>query len=110
MIKYPFPFRRNMCAADATDPTADVFVLQPCRTSAAFEAFPRRRRRIALDAASQLLLARGFEIVHHAGVLLLVRGRCDVSVYATGKLLLKTKNADLAREEAERIFTALLAM
>jgi len=86
------------------------FLLQPCRTSAAYEAFPKRRTRVDLALAERKLRAAGIEVLHNASVLLLVRGACEASVFENGKVLLKTTDRAIAQSEASRILGVLEAM
>ena len=77
-------------------------LLKPCKTSAAFEAIPRERLGLDLDRCEKILLPL-CAIVAHAGVLLIVHDRCEVSIHRDGRLILKTDSHDLAFEQAGRI-------
>lgn len=77
-------------------------VLKPCKTSAAFEAIPREHFSLDLDLCQEIL-KNNCTIVAHAGVLLIVNDRCEVSIHRDGRLILKTDSKDLAGEEAGRI-------
>ncbi|MGA2918766.1 hypothetical protein [Methanoregula sp.] len=77
-------------------------LLKPCKTSAAFEAIPRERFSLDLDRCEEILRPV-CTIVAHAGVLLIVNDRCEVSIHRDGRLILKTDVQDLAMEQAGRI-------
>lgn len=73
-------------------------LLRPCTTSAGFTANPERPRRLDLGRLKPSLEGAGYAIVVDARVLLLVRKGVESSVYANGKVLLKT--TDRAAAEA----------
>ena len=77
-------------------------LLKPCKTYAAFEAIPRERFGLDLDRCEEILRPV-CTIVAHAGVLLIVNDRCEVSIHKDGRLILKTDSQDLATEQAGRI-------
>jgi hypothetical protein len=77
-------------------------LLKPCKTSAAFEAIPRERLSLNLDLCEEILKPV-CTIVAHAGILLIVSDRCEVSIHKDGRLILKTDSGDLARDQAGRI-------
>jgi hypothetical protein len=77
-------------------------LLKPCKTSAAFEAIPRERFSLDLDRCEEILRPV-CTIVAHAGVLLIVNDRCEVSIHKNGKLILKTDSQELASAQAGRI-------
>jgi hypothetical protein len=77
-------------------------LLKPCKTSAAYEAIPRERLSLDLDLCEELLRPV-CTIVAHAGVLLIVRDQCEVSIHKDGRLILKTDSQELATEQAGRV-------
>ena len=77
-------------------------LLKPCKTSAAYEAIPRERLSLDLDLCEELLRPV-CTIVAHAGVLLIVRDQCEVSIHKDGRLILKTDSQEIASEQAGRI-------
>lgn len=77
-------------------------LLKPCKTSAAFEAIPRERFSLDLDLCEEIL-KKACTIVAHAGILLIVHDRCEVSIHKDGRLILKTDSKELASEQAGRI-------
>lgn len=83
------------------------YTVRPCTTSAGYEARPRRPLGLTLPEAESALRGAGVEVVRNAGVVLLARAGCDVTVFPTGKLLLKTSSAEVAEEATRRIAGAL---
>ncbi len=72
-------------------------LVRPCKTSAAYEALPDRQGRLDMARVRAALEAAGFEILLDARIMLLVRGRLECTVYQTGRILMKTQDADAAR-------------
>jgi hypothetical protein len=95
----------------------EFYLVQPCATSAGYEARPRKPLKLSLDEAEAALRKAGVEILRNAGIVLLARAQplapglgsqgCDVTVFPTGKLLLKTTSQQVAEEATERIGRAL---
>ena len=83
------------------------YVVRPCATSAGYEARPRKPLQLSLAEAEARLRGAEVEVVRNAGVVLLARAGCDVTVFPTGKLLLKTTDEALAEAAARRIAGAL---
>ncbi|HMA04467.1 MAG TPA: hypothetical protein VKO45_00925 [Methanomicrobiales archaeon] len=77
-------------------------ILKPCKTTAAFEAIPRGHFQLDL-ALCEKILGKSCTVVANAGVLLIVRDRCEVTIHRDGRLLLKTGSEEVARDQAERI-------
>lgn len=82
-------------------------MVRPCATSAGYEARPRKPLQLSIDEAEQALRAAEVEVLRNAGVVLLARAGCDVTVFPTGKLLLKTTSAAVAEDATRRIAAAL---
>jgi len=89
------------------DPRGAFYVVRPCATSAGYEARPRRPLGLTTGQAAERLRAAGVEVVRDAGVVLLARAGCDVTVFPTGKLLLKTTHQAEAEVATARIAAAL---
>lgn len=81
-----------------------LVLLQPCKTTAAFEAIPDSDLRLDLEAVEQRLHAAGWRTLANAGVMLVIRrGTDDASVFKSGKLLIKTRDATVA----QRVWTEI---
>lgn len=88
--------------------SADGFyMVRPCATSAGYEARPRKPLALSIHEAERALRAADVEVLRNAGVVLLARAGCDVTVFPTGKLLLKTTSAAVAEDATRRIAAAL---
>jgi hypothetical protein len=81
-----------------------VPILRPCKNTAAFEALPDNGRlSVDLDALERVLLEEGWEPVVNAAVMLIMKKDVEVSIYKSGKMLLKTRDPVVAKE----LFAAL---
>lgn len=80
-----------------------MVLIQPCKTTAAYEAIPERDLGLDLGRLEGDLVARGWQPVANAGILLVVRKRLETSIFQSGKLLIKTRN----RVEAEAVWSEL---
>jgi hypothetical protein len=83
------------------------YTVRPCATSAGYEARPRRPLALTLGEAEAKLRSAQVEVVRNAGVVLLAHAGCDVTVFPTGKLLLKTTSEAVAQDATRRIAAAL---
>ncbi|MDY6964594.1 MAG: hypothetical protein SVM80_01315 [Halobacteriota archaeon] len=82
------------------------FTLKPCKSSAAFEMVLEKKVNIGLKKASETLISCGFEIVLNANVILIVKRDIEVSIYPSGKLIVKTDS----KEDAENLATEIYGM
>lgn len=74
-----------------------MVLLQPCKTTAAYEAIPERDLRLDLEAVERNLHASGWRTLANAGIMLVIqRGADDASVFQSGKLLIKTRDPAVA--------------
>ena len=73
-------------------------LLELCRNRAGYEAVPRTRLKLRLDEVERDLREAGFEPLANAGILLVVRWEdVELSVFESGKLLVKTRDEAKAR-------------
>lgn len=81
-------------------------LIQPCKTSAVYEAIPERRVKLDMDAFETNLRTQGWDIVANGGIILVVKkGRDNASVFEDGKALIKTQEKSVA----ERVWNELSA-
>ncbi len=83
-------------------------VLELCRNRAGYEAAPERKLALDLDVVQVALEEGGFETLANARIILVSRiGVVEVSVFESGKLLFKTKDAARAYAGMQLVFAAL---
>ncbi len=78
-------------------------VVRLCRSSAAIEAIPEKKENLDLYEVEEKLRAAGYEIITNLGPIMVVKKDVEITIYDTGKLLLKTKDEEKAREEIEAL-------
>ena len=72
-------------------------LLRPCTTSAGFLATPDRPHRLDMRLLRDRLAKAGYDVVIDAAIILIVRKGVESSLYDTGKVLLKTTDAQAAK-------------
>lgn len=80
-------------------------ILRPCKNTAAFEVIPDRGDlKLDVSALQPKLEAEGWHTVANAVVMLIVRrafagaeGEVELSIYRSGKLLIKTRQPEVAK-------------
>lgn len=82
------------------------YLLQPCRTTAAFIASLRKARRISLDTARRQLEDAGFA-VEDLSVMLIVGTNPELTLYESGKALIKTADEDAARRAIDSVYAVV---
>lgn len=82
--------------------------MELCSKSGGFEVTPEQAITVALDEAVDRFEDAGLDVVTNAGVLLVVdAGSCEVSVFESGRLLVKTHDEATARGAVRAVYDAL---
>ena len=81
-------------------------MIRLCTSGGAFEAVPMKNIRISLEDAANKLINAGYSVTN-AKVLLIVRKRCELTAYPSGRLLIKTNDEKTANDAAEEIYRIL---
>ncbi len=79
------------------------YLLKPCRTATAFISTLKKPARVDLSVAAKSLREAGFA-VHDVKVMLIVQGEPEVTLYESGKALVKTDDAEAARGAIDRVY------
>ncbi len=82
------------------------YLLKPCRTSAGFTSTLRKKTRLDLKDARQKLENVGYKITD-VEVMLILEGPASLTLYESGKLLLKTNEKSEAQGVADAIYGLL---
>lgn len=82
------------------------FMMRPCRTSAAYFATLRKPLTLDLSEAATDLEAKGYRVTD-CGVLLILHQEPEVTLYKSGRVLVKTGEERAAREAVKEVYEAL---
>jgi hypothetical protein len=82
------------------------YLLKPCRTATAFISTLKKARRVDLSAAAERLRQSGW-IVSDVKVMLILDGDPELTMYESGKILVKTDDEVAARASIDRVYEAI---
>lgn len=82
------------------------YLLKPCRTATAFISTLKKSGRVDLTRAAERLRERGW-VVHDVKVMLILEGEPELTIYESGKVLVKTNDEDVARIAIDRVYDAI---
>ena len=82
------------------------YLLKPCRTATAFISSLKKPRRVELSEAAERLRGAGWT-VSDVKVMLILEGEPELTLYESGKILVKTDDERLAREAIDRVYEAI---
>ena len=84
---------------------SDGFVMELCGNRAAWQIEVDGIESIDLEAVGQKIEADGYEVGIHNRLCWTFNGPCDLTLYPSGKLLVKTEDKELAAEVARKHVT-----
>jgi hypothetical protein len=82
------------------------YLLKPCRTATAFISTLKKAARIDLAGAATRLHDAGWA-VHDVKVMLIVEGDPELTLYESGKVLVKTDDEADARAAIDRVYRTI---
>ena len=82
------------------------YLLKPCRTATAFISSLKQARRVDLGAAAERLRQNGWTVTD-VKVMLILEGEPELTVYESGKILVKTDDERTARTAIDRVYQAM---
>jgi hypothetical protein len=82
------------------------YLLMPCKTTAAFISTLKKPRRISLGKARRQLEDAGYA-VEDLSVMLIVNTVPELTLYESGKTLIKTADAEAARKAIDGVYGVL---
>ena len=80
---------------------SDGFVMELCGNRAAWQIVPDGINSIDLDQVGQTIISAGYTVGIQNRVGWTFTGPCDLTLYPSGKLLVKTEDKTLAAEVAK---------
>ena len=81
---------------------SDGFVMELCGNEAAWQIVPEGITSINLENVGQLIEAAGYEVGLRTRLCWTFFGPCDLTLYPSGKLLIKSQDRALATEVAKQ--------
>lgn len=84
----------------------NYYLMKPCRTATAFVSTLKKSSRINLAEAAGRLREAGWQ-VNDVKVMLILGGEPELTLYESGKILVKTDDADRARSAIDRVYMAI---
>ncbi len=82
------------------------YLLKPCRTATAFISTLKKPARVDLGTAADTLRKAGLP-VHDVKVMLIIGGEPELTLYESGKILVKTDDAEAARIAIDRVYESI---
>lgn len=82
------------------------YLLKPCRTATAYISTLKKARRVDLAEALARLRGAGWR-VSDVKVMLILEGEPELTLYESGKVLVKTDDERQAREAIDRVYEAI---
>ncbi len=80
--------------------------MKPCRTATAFVSTLKKPMRVDLVQAADRLRGAGWP-VHDVKVMLILGGEPELTLYESGKILVKTDDAEAARTAIDRVYETI---
>jgi len=82
------------------------YLLKPCKTSAGFTSTLKKRTKLNLKDAKPKLEAAGYKVTD-VEVMLILEGPGGMTVYESGKILLKTNDKVEAQRQVDSVYNIL---
>ncbi len=82
------------------------YLLKPCRTATAFISTLKKPTRLDLTSAAESLRRAGLS-VNDVKVMLIIGGEPELTLYESGKILVKTDDAKAARTAIDRVYETI---
>lgn len=82
------------------------YLMKPCRTATAFVSTLKKPSRVDLAQAAGRLRGAGWS-VNDVKVMLILGGEPELTLYESGKILVKTDDAAAARTAIDRVYEAI---
>ena len=83
----------------------DGFAIELCGNKAAWQIVPDGVTSIDLEIVGRVIQEAGYSVGIQTRLCWTFSGPCDLTLYPSGKLLVKTENKDLAAEVAQQHVT-----
>jgi hypothetical protein len=85
----------------------NLATVRPCKGSTGTEVLPEGKIAISMGDAARRLEGAGYQVTN-AKVLLIVRGKPQVTLYPSGRMLVHTDDLDMARDRASLVYDLVI--
>lgn len=82
------------------------YTIQPCKTTSAIECVPKKQLSLNLDKLEQNFKDKNYDVLN-VKVMLIVKKENEITVYKSGRLLIKTDNKKIAKKCAKEVYGIL---
>ena len=82
------------------------YLMKPCRTATAFVSTLKKPVRLDLTDAAARLRAAGRHVTD-VKVMLIVEGEPELTIYESGKILVKTDDIRAARDSVDHVYESI---
>ena len=79
---------------------SDGFAMELCGTQGSYQIVPDNLESIELESVGAAIEAAGFEVGVRSRLCWTFSGRCEMTLYPSGKLMIRTEDKALAEEVA----------
>jgi hypothetical protein len=86
------------------------YLIKPCKGKAAFEAVPKSQANIDMKKGMDLLEGNGYEVLDAGVMLIAKRNDLEITIFPSGKLIIKTSSKEKALMESKNIFKTLSSL
>ncbi|RJU93902.1 MAG: hypothetical protein DWC03_03870 [Candidatus Poseidoniales archaeon] len=80
---------------------SDGFAMELCGTQGSYQIVPDGVDAIDLDSVGAAIEAAGFEVGVRSRLCWTFSGRCEMTLYPSGKLMIRTEDKGLAEDVAQ---------
>lgn len=84
---------------------SDGFAMELCGTHGSYQIVPDGITAIDLEAVGSAIEAAGYEVGVRSRLCWTFTGRCEMTLYPSGKLMVRTEDKDLAADVAHQHVT-----
>jgi hypothetical protein len=86
------------------------YLIKPCKGKSAFEAVPKSQAKVDMKEGMDLLKGNGYDVLNAGVMLVAKKDDVEVSIFPSGKLIIKTTSKVKALMESKNIFETLSAL
>ncbi len=82
-------------------------LLKLCKTNAVYEALPEKRAALDVGSFAQKFRSAGYAIMAELPQMMIAKKGCELTIYRSGRILIKTDSRDEAEKASEEAYRIL---